>query len=80
MALNCLSVLRVWWRTIFDCIVLFILLVVFVGLYTAQQVGAIVRRGFYCDDSSIRFPAKESTISTAVLVCGGIFSNFLVVS
>ena len=72
--------LRVWWRTIFDSITLFILLVLFVGLYAAQLAGDIVRRGFYCNDSSIRFPAKQTTIPFEVLVVVGILLNLLAVS
>ena len=52
----------------------------FVGLYVAQLVGDIVRRGFYCNDSSIRFPAKQTTIPFEVLVVVGILLNLLAVS
>lgn len=44
---------------------LFVLIVPVVSLFFA---GKPYRRGFNCDDESIRYPFRESTVSTAVLV------------
>ena len=38
------------------------------------------QRGFFCDDTSIRYPYHPSTISTVVLVLVGLFTNGVVVS
>jgi phosphatidate phosphatase len=35
--------------------------------------GQPFERGFYCDDESLRYPYKDSTISSAVLYVVGIF-------
>ncbi len=78
--MTCLSVLKAWWRTLFDLVVIAILFILFLGLVIAERVGSIVRRGFYCDDSSIRFPAKPSTVPAEALVTVGILLVLFVVS
>ncbi len=78
--MTCLLVLKAWWRTFFDLVTIAILFTLFVGLLIAERVGSIVRRGFYCDDSSIRFPAKPSTVPAEALVTVGILLVLFVVS
>lgn len=64
----------------FDFMAIGVLFVLFIGLFVAQRVGSIVRRGFYCDDTSIRFPAKPSTVPAEAVVTVGILSVLIVVS
>ena len=59
---------KVWWRSIFDLITILLLLFLFIGLYVAENNGSVVKRGFYCDDVSIRFPFRESTVPIWALV------------
>ena len=35
-------------------------------------LGKPFQRGFYCDDASIRYPFKESTVTNTVLYCYGL--------
>lgn len=78
--MGCLSVFKAWWRTFFDLLAILVLFLLFLGLFLAQQRGAIVQRGFYCDDVSIRFPAKPSTVPSEALVIVGILLVLIVVS
>jgi len=39
--------------------------------------GQPYERGFYCDDESLRYPYKDSTISSTVLYVVGIFMPIL---
>jgi len=41
--------------------------------------GQPYERGFYCDDESLRYPFKDSTISSTVLYVVGIFIPILTV-
>ena len=37
-----------------------------------ESSGIITRRGFYCDDDSIRFPYRPDTVPTWALVVGSV--------
>ncbi|CAI4223135.1 unnamed protein product [Auanema sp. JU1783] len=39
----------------------------------------IFRRGFFCDDDSIRYPYKKDTVSSGFLICYAIFVNALAI-
>ncbi|XP_013869278.1 lipid phosphate phosphohydrolase 3 isoform X2 [Austrofundulus limnaeus] len=47
-------------------------LVVLVGVFLHKSPFPPYQRGFFCDDSSIRLPYKNSTVSTAVLTAVGV--------
>ena len=75
-----LDFLKVWRRSVFDLITILLLLILFIGTYVAENTGAIVKRGFYCDDSSIRFPFRESTVPSWALVVSALSIPLLAVS
>lgn len=45
-----------------------------------NQPFAVRRQGFFCDDESIRYPFKESTVSYKLVLSVGFLINLLVVS
>ena len=45
-----------WWRVISDLVVLSILVALLVFLELAPERGLYVKRGFFCDDESLRYP------------------------
>lgn len=49
----------------------FCLIAVWVPVLVLDLVGKSYRRGFYCDDDSIRYPFFDSTVSTVVLFTVG---------
>ena len=51
--------LEQWWRTGTDVVVLLILGCLALFLDLAGDKGLVVKRGFFCDDNSIRFPYKS---------------------
>lgn len=42
--------------------------------------GVPYKRGFFCDDESIRLPFKDSTVTSAMLYFVGLFLPIVVVS
>lgn len=44
------------------------------------MLGFPYQRGFFCDDESIRYPFKESTVSSSILYTVGLGLPTLVVS
>ncbi|XP_035212310.1 putative phosphatidate phosphatase isoform X2 [Stegodyphus dumicola] len=57
-----------------------ILLTVGIPILLFHLHGQPIQRGFFCDDDSIRYPFKESTISNKVLYIVGIFVPVIVIS
>ena len=51
-----------------------------IPVLTLYVSGKSYRRGFYCDDESIRYPFKESTVTSTVLYLYGVFIPTIVVS
>ena len=53
----------VWWRVLLDLLAIALLGGLELGVYLAEKNGVVAeRRGFFCDDSSIRLPFKHSTV------------------
>ncbi|XP_067139472.1 phospholipid phosphatase 1-like isoform X2 [Centruroides vittatus] len=50
---------------------LFCIAVIGVPIIIFFAIGKPFQRGFYCDDESLRYPYKESTINNKVLYCVG---------
>ena len=48
-----------------------VVLLLIVGL-ALEKNGIVTRRGFYCDDESIRYPYRPDTISTLAVVIGSV--------
>ncbi|XP_065184203.1 phospholipid phosphatase 3-like isoform X2 [Sycon ciliatum] len=61
------------WR----CLVDFSSLVVIAIVVAVLQTVTPFHRGFFCDDQSIVYPFKKSTVSTVVLMIVGVFSPLL---
>ena len=60
-----------WWRVSTDVAVLLFLLLLFVFLELAGERGLYVKRGFFCDDESIRFAfTSHPAVPTWLLVLG----------
>ena len=57
-----------WLRVLSDIVVLVTLIITEVGLFAAELTGRVVKRGFFCDDESIRLPLKQSTVPSWALV------------
>ena len=55
-------------RLVCDLVALAVLLVLFVGLYVAGITGRIVRRGFFCDDESLKLAYLDSTVPSWALI------------
>ena len=68
------------WRTLWDAAALVGLVLVLVGARVARSRGSVVRRGFFCDDESIRLPYHDSTVPTWALLLGTIAIPVLSVS
>ena len=63
-----------WWRVATDLLVAFVLLCLLAFLELASERGLYVRRGFFCDDESLRFPFSHNpAVPTWLLVLGCIF-------
>ena len=61
-----------WARLVCDLVGLGALLIIFIGTYIAANRGVIVRRGFFCDDESIKLPYLVSTVPTWALILGSL--------
>ena len=65
-----LAFVKRWWRVATDLVVLVILGCITLFLDQAGERGLSVRRGFFCDDESIRYPyqAHPAVPSWALVV------------
>ena len=71
----------VWSRVLTDLLALGILGALELGVYLAEKNGVVAeRRGFFCDDTSIRLPFKESTVPSWALSLCAVFIPLLAVS
>jgi phosphatidate phosphatase len=57
----------------------FILLIVGIPILIFHLHGQPTKRGYYCDDDSIRYPFRESTISNNVLYVVGLFLPIVII-
>ena len=67
-------------RVLYDTVVLVGLAVVIGACFIAQEQGHVYRRGFFCDDESIRLPYKDDTVPDWALVVATAFIPLLAVS
>ena len=68
-----------WARLVCDLVALGALFIIFIGAYVAANRGVVVRRGFFCDDESIKLPYMESTVPTWALALGSLGVPLLMV-
>ncbi len=57
-----------------------LLAAVFIALILCEAYGVSYRRGFYCDDESVRFPYKKGSVPTSVLVIFSVALPIIIVS
>lgn len=63
-----------WWKVVTDLVVVFILLVLVLFLELGGERGIYVRRGFFCDDETLRYPySTRPAVPTWLLVLGCFF-------
>ena len=55
-------------RVACDALAIAALIAVMGGVLAAKRAGRVVRRGFFCDDESIRLPFREETVPNWALV------------
>ncbi|CAB3405010.1 unnamed protein product [Caenorhabditis bovis] len=48
--------------------------------FIVPTMTGVVRRGFFCDDESIRYEYRENTVSTAMLITYNLLLDFIVVA
>lgn len=66
-----LAIVKRWWRVATDVLVLLLLGCLALFLELAGMKGLSVRRGFFCDDESIRYPYQpHPAVPTWALVVG----------
>jgi len=63
-----------------DLVALGTLLILLIGLYVAGITGRIVRRGFFCDDESLKLPYLDSTVPSWALIIASLGVPLLGVS
>lgn len=68
-----------WARLACDLVSLGALCIIVIGTYVAANRGFIVRRGFFCDDESIKLPYLVGTVPTWALVLGSLGMPLLTV-
>lgn len=64
-------------RIIFDSLALFIVFIPWIVLHAIKKPYI---RGFFCDDESIRYPYKDSTVRSAVLTIVGFVVAFILIT
>lgn len=65
------AIVKRWWRVATDVLVLVLLGCLALFLELAGEKGLSVRRGFFCDDESIRYPYQpHPAVPTWALVVG----------
>ena len=65
---------------IFEIVTFLMLFGLFIALFACQRTGVSYKRGFFCDDSSIRFPYKTGTVPTFALAIISVILPVVVVS
>ena len=71
----------VWSRVCIDLLAILLLGALEAGIYSAEKSGHVAdRRGFFCDDASIRLPFKPSTVPSWALILCAVCTPFVVVS
>ena len=76
-----LPTLRAWSRVLIDLVAFALLGALDLGVYIAEKKGIVAeRRGFFCDDTSIRLPFKHSTVPGWALTLTSVCVPFLAVS
>ena len=67
-----------WWRLISDVAVLSVLGALLIFLEVGGERGLYVKRGFFCDDETLRFPyTSRPAVPTWLLVLGSFFIPFV---
>ena len=75
------QVLCVWSRLLLDVVAIAVLCALELGVYLAEKNGLVAeRRGFFCDDTSIRLPFKESTVPSWLLTLSAVSIPLIAVS
>ena len=70
-----------WSRVLIDLLAIVLLGALEIGVYSAEKNGHVAdRRGFFCDDTSIRLPYKPSTVPSWALILCAVCTPFVVVS
>ena len=70
----------VWSRVLTDLLAIAILGALELGVYLAEKNGVVAeRRGFFCDDTSIRLPFKDSTVPSWALLLSAVSIPLLAV-
>lgn len=70
-----------WSRVLTDLLAFIILGALELGVYLAEKNGVVAeRRGFFCDDTSIRLPFKDSTVPSWALTLSAVCIPLLAVS
>ena len=67
-------------RILCDSLAIAVLAVLFFIGQALENNGIVTRRGFYCDDESIRYPYRPDTVPTWALVVGSVGIPLLAVS
>ena len=67
-------------RVVCDALAIAALVTVLVGVLAARNGGRVVRRGFFCDDESIRLPFQEETVPDWALLLASVAIPILAVS
>ena len=76
-----LPTLHAWSRVLIDMVAFALLGALDLGVYIAEKEGIVAeRRGFFCDDTSIRLPFKHSTEPGWALTLTSVCVPFLAVS
>ena len=72
---------RAWSRVLADLLAIALLGTLELGVYLAEERGVVAeRRGFYCDDTSIRLPFRHSTVPGWALALCSVAVPFFAVS
>lgn len=75
------QVCHIWSRTLLDLLAIAFLLAFGLGVFLAEVKGVVAeRRGFFCDDASIRLPSKRSTVPDWALVVSALCTPLVAVS
>ena len=70
----------IYCQRVVEAISFLILVLLFIALYVCENTGVSVKRGFFCDDRSIRFPYKDGTVPTFTLVIISVLLPAIIVS
>ena len=71
----------VWSRVLLDLLAFLLLGALELGVYVSERNGVVAeRRGFFCDDTSIRLPFKPSTVPSWALILCACLAPLLAVS